>query len=299
MLCTGLLVFGLAWTALAQYAGGGRIGSRSGETQDFAGLSFTDIEPAGVRSPGPGEDGTLQSQETRVFASVPVYGKGTDTVWSAGVMGEQLNLHFAGFSPLLKLALISDLYGAGVNGAVYHRIDPEHGVLGYLATGEYSDGWLPSGGRRTFGGGLWQVRTSPSSTWGLGGGFTYVFGEPRAVPLVTYAYREGPWTANVRFPFRADARYALSEWVRVGAETFVQGGEFSVHDPSASVDTVRTTSQLVGALVAIGPVSGPQVQIDAGTSVYRHYTALNDRDTVVSLGFHDAMFYRAGLAVRF
>ncbi len=286
-------------TAQAQMGMRGRYGPRYGEAQDFVGFNFSDVEPSAVRSPAPGEGGTLQSQETRAYLSVPVWGWGSDTVWSAGLAAETLTLHFAGFSPALAPALVSDLYGAAFIGSVFHRVDNGQAWLAYLATGEFSDGWPPEGQQRTSGGAIWQVRTSPSSTFGLGGGFTFVFGEPRAVPIVSYAYREGRWSANVRLPFRGDVRYSLSEWTRVGAEYFVQGGEFSVRDPAAAVDTVRYTSQLAGVLLAIGPAWGPQLQLDAGTTLYRHYTARDNGNTVLSLGFKDAAFYRMGVAVRF
>lgn len=287
-------------TAQAQMGGmRGRYGPRYGDAQDFVGLNFMDVEPAAVHSPAPGERGTLQSQETRAFVSVPVWGRGTDTIWMAGVSAEDLRLHFAGFSPALAPALVSQIYGAGLSGSVYHRMDEGHAWLAYLATGEFSDGWFPAGRERTFGAAIWQARISPSSTFGLGAGFTYVFGEPRGVPIVTYAYQDGPWAANIRFPFRGDVRYSLSPWVRVGAETLVQGGEFSVRDPAASVDAVRYTTQLAGVLLAIGPARGPQLQLDAGTTLYRHYTALDNGDTVLSLGFKNAAFYRIGAAVRF
>jgi hypothetical protein len=287
----------LAPPARAQMGMGGRFRGPSGLGEDVTGLSYTGVDPAAVRSPGPGEGGTLQSREWRAFAQVPVYGRGSDTVWSAGLSAQHLALQFAGFSPALSPALVSNLYGAALHGAVFHRVDEEHSWLAYLATGRFSDQWPAEGRERTSAGGIYQVRTTPATTLGVGGGFTYVFGAPRAVPILAAAYREGPWSASVRFPFRADARYAIGNWVRVGAEYFVQGGEFNVTD-STAVDTVRYTAQLAGALVAVGRPGGPQLQLDAGATVNRSYTARDQGNTVLALGFKDAPFYRAGLAWR-
>jgi hypothetical protein len=297
LLSAWLLSPALEGRADAQMGMGGRMAGRYSFGEDETGLSFTDLDSAPVRSPGPGEGGTLQSRETRVFALFPVYGRGSDTVWSAGLSAEHLSLRFAGFAPALRPALIPDLYGVALNGSVFHRVDGDHAWLGYVAGGRFSDEWPTEGRGRTSAGGVYQVRASPTTTFGVGAGYTYVFGASRFVPILALAYREGPWSANVRLPFRADARYAITDWVRVGAEIFAQGGEFNVADSSA-VDTVRYTSQIVGALIAIGRLGGPQLQFDAGWTVYRHYTALENGDTVVSLGFKDAPFYRAGLAWR-
>lgn len=292
-----LLAAALAEPALAQMGMGGRLGGRYALGEDLTGLSYTEQDPSAVRSPEPGQGGTLQSQEARVFALVPVAGRGSDTVWSAGLSAEHLSLRFAGFAPALRPALIPELYGVALNGTVFHRMDEDHSWLAYVAGGRFSDSWPTEGPGRASAGGIYEVRATPTTTLGVGGGFTYVFGAPRAVPILALAYRDGPWSANVRFPFRADARYAVSDWVRVGAEAFVQGGEFNVTD-SPAVDTVRYTAQRVGALVSIGRPAGPQLQFDAGQTLYRHYTALDNRDTVLSLGFKDAPFYRAGLAWR-
>jgi len=286
-----------AFHAHAQTGGRGMLGYGYGLGGEATGLSFSGIDPSGVRSPGPGEGGTLQSQEWRAFALVPVYGRGTDTVWSAGLSAEQLSLHFAGFAPALSPVLISELYGVALDGSVMHRVDGDHSWLAYVAAGRFSDQWPPDGQGRTAAGGIYQWRASPTTILGAGAGFTYVFGEPRAVPILALAFREGPWSADVRFPFRADVRYAINEWVRVGAETFVQGGEFNVTKETA-VDTVQYTSQLAAALLTIGRPGRLQFQLDTGIAVYRHYTALDNGNTVESLGFKDAPFYRAGLAWR-
>lgn len=287
----------LAVPARAQMGMGGRYGWRYGAGEDAVGLNFMDTDPSSVRSPAPGGGGTLQSQEWRAFGLVPVYGKGTDTVWSVGAAAEQLSFQFSGFSAALSPALISNLYGEALLGNVLHRVDEKLSWLAYLSTGRYADEWPAQSGGRTSGGGIFQMRTTPTITLGAGAGFTYVFGEPRAVPILSFDYREGPWSVDIRYPFRADTRYAIGEKVRVGAEYFVQGGQFDVTDSNA-VDTVRYSSQLAGALVAIGPFNGLQFQFDAGTTVYRHYTALNNGATALSLGFNDAMFYRGGVVWR-
>jgi len=61
---------------------------------------------------------------------------------------------------------------------------------------------------------------------------------------------------------------------------------------------VQYTSQLAAALLTIGRPGRLQFQLDTGIAVYRHYTALDNGNTVESLGFKDAPFYRAGLAWR-
>lgn len=283
--------------AQAQMGGRGTPGYGYGLGEDVIGLNGSWIEPAAVRSPAAGERGTLQSEEWRAFGQAPVYGQGTDTVWSAGLSAERLSLQFAGFAPTLSPVLIEHLFGVALDGSVFHRVDPDHSWSAFVGSGRFSNQWPTEGRGRTAAGGIYQVRSSPATILGVGGAFTYLFGEPRAVPILALAYREGAWSANVRFPFRAEVRYAIAEWMRVGAETFVQGGEFNITNEPA-VDTVQYTSQLAAALLSIGRPGGLQVQVDAGSTVYRHYTALDNRNTVESLGFKDAPFYRAGLTWR-
>jgi hypothetical protein len=302
-MATALAVVALAAAASPAFAqmGMGRgygAGAYGNGGQDTIGLSFTDIGPSGVHSPAPGTNGTLQSEETRAFALIPVAGKGTDTVWSAGVSGEHLDLHFNGFSPALAPLLVQDLYGGALLGNVFHRVDDRWSWLAYAAFGRFSNEWPQTIRSRTSGGGIVELQATSTLRVGVGGGFTYVFGEPRAVPILSLAYRDGPWAADVRFPFRADASYAVAERLRVGAEYFVQGGEFSVVD-SDTINTVRYTSQLAGLLLSLGPYDGLRFQLDAGTTVYRHYAALEDTSTVYSASFKDSWYSRAGVTWRF
>src|SRR5579863_1557306 len=72
-------IFGIATPAQAQMGAGYGYGRMYGTAEPPVGLNFIDIDPSSVHSPGPGESGSLQTQEWRAFGLVPVYGRGTDT----------------------------------------------------------------------------------------------------------------------------------------------------------------------------------------------------------------------------
>jgi len=230
---------------------------------------------------------------------VPLGHTGEDTTWYAGLGPSERSLAFNRFSTALQPALISNFYGAAMKGEVVQRLNADKMLLGYAAVGRYSDERAPAArGARTSGGGEFEYRFQEHQTVGISAALTYILGDQHLLPILHYAYLANPWYVNLRYPFRGDVRYALNEWVRVGGEISAEGGEYTVGSPEASVDTVRYSAGLAGALLTVGRRQAAQVQFVAGSTLYSRYQALEAGVEVVTLNLKPSAYYQVAGILR-
>jgi len=172
-------------------------------------------------------------------------------------------------------------------------------VLAIVSTGRYADRLQADVALSTGGVAVWRHTLGPADRWGLGVAATADFGDPALTPVAEYAHWDARWTANVRAPFEGQVRYWLAEWVSLGGQWLVQGGQFHVTAPGAAFDTARVTAGTLTAVLALGRRTGPLLELGSGRTLFRRYRALNGGDELETLNFVPAQAHTLALAWRF
>ncbi len=299
-LLTGLLVLLAFLHAVHTYAAGDP--DAGGESSAEPGAEVGRVQvavlaPASVQHGTDAEAGTLALIFRDATVNLPLAGAGTPTLWFGGLTTRALSLDFSGFTP--APASVRDLYSAAVHAGAYWQFEPDQALLAVISTGRYADALHADVPLSTGGLAVWRRQLGPDSRWGLGFAATADLGDPAIVPLLEYAHWDARWTANVRLPMEGQVRYWLTEWVSLGGQWLVQGGQYRVTETGSALDTARVTAGTLGAVLAIGRRSGPLLELESGRTLFRRYRALKDGENVETLNFAPAAAHTLGVAWRF
>lgn len=299
-LLAGLLLLLALFQAIPSSAsgaprGGDDTGAEPGA--EVARAQVSALAPAAVQHGGPAEPGTLALVFRDGLVNLPLAGTGTSVLWFGGLTVRDLSLDFSGIGT--EPAPVHDLRSAALHAGAYWQAAPEQALLAIVSTGRYADDLHADVPLSTGGIAVWRWLLGADSRWGLGFSATADLGDPGFVPLIEYAHWDARWTANLRLPLEGQVRYWLTEWVSVGGQWLVQGGQYRVTDPGAGLDTARVTAGTLGAVLAVGRRSGPLLELESGRTLFRRYRALKDGEDVQTLNFAPAAAHALGVAWRF
>ena len=294
-----IVAFGLLAAAILE-AGPAAAQNRAAEPgSEAVRLHYADLAGSGVHRDSPAEAGTLSMIFREATVSVPVAGSGTPDLWFAGLATRDLSLGFSGFSPALSPLLVSELYSKTVFLGLYRQVAPDRAFLAVLAAGTFADAEHADVPLSTGGFAVWRFNTAPHERWGVGVSATNDLGDPGLVPLVEYARWTSRWTANLRLPLEGDVRFWLLDWVSLGGQWLVKGGDYHVTAEHASVDRARVTEGSLGAVFALGRRTGPQLELSAGRTLFQRYRALWDGNEVEAFNFAPGDYRSAVVSWRF
>ncbi|MEL6543582.1 MAG: DUF6268 family outer membrane beta-barrel protein [Myxococcota bacterium] len=148
--------------------------------------------------------------------------------------------------------------------------------------------------------GLGVVRYEGSDSWilGLGGAFTYWFGEPQLLPVAQVIYRGDRWNADLTLPRVANVRYLVLDGFEVGGLAQVDGNRFSIGQDLAfeSVSLSIADAGLVAGVKLTGPI---WLTVYGGATLLRRYDLLDeDNVELLNLDQSPGPIFRLGLVLR-
>ncbi len=229
----------------------------------------------------------------------PQSGTGTTTLWFAGLAARELALDFSGFAAAQQPLLVPGLFWAAGYVGLSFLGQGDWRFQGVLAVARYADSTEKYAPPLTGGEALWLRLTEPHTRWGWGLTVTSELGDPQLLPLISYAHWSERWTADVKLPLAAQARYWLTEGISVGAGWTVEGGSYTVTAANAPMDTARTTTGTLSALLVFGARTGAQLELAAGQTLFQRYWVLRGDQRIESFYFHPGLAESATLAWRF